>query len=441
MSRSAPPRTCPDRLNVLLVGGGGREHALAWRLRESPRVRRLWRTDDRNAGLLDLADPCPVEMDLARPFHFQRWLDEQAIDLVVVGPEQPLADGIADVAAKGGRLVFGPPRAGARLEADKAFAKTLMRQCAVPTAEGRTFDHLDAAVEFVRHRGGACVVKAAGLAAGKGVVVCDDEHEAIAALERIMGDRAFGAAGATVVVEDRLEGQEVSVLALVDGSTIWVLDPAQDHKQVGEGDTGPNTGGMGAYCPTPVIDEATLGRVERDVLLPIVDGMRREGIDYRGVLYAGLMLTAAGPRVLEFNCRFGDPECQPLMARLRGDLAEICWATAAGRLDGVSFDFDPRTACSVVVCSEGYPGEIRTGRPITGLDEAAARPDVRIFHGGTSRDEDGTIRTAGGRVVAVTALGGDLQQARDRANEAAALVRFDGAFFRHDIGDRVLART
>jgi len=437
---SPPP--CPERCNVLLVGGGGREHALAWKLSTSRRLGELWTTDPGNPGIAELARTCPVDLDVRRPFHVRAWCDEAGIDLVVVGPEAPLAEGIADALADDRRLVFGPTRDGARLEADKAWAKQLMRSASVPTAEGRTFTDLHAAREHVIARDAPCVVKASGLAAGKGVVVCDGPDEAVAALERIMGQRAFGEAGARVIVEERLEGQEVSVLALVDGRTIWVLDPAQDHKQVGEGDTGPNTGGMGAYCPAPVLDDATLQRVQRDILVPVVDALRREGIDYRGVLYAGLMLTPGGPKVLEFNCRFGDPECQPLMARLLGDLVEICWATAAGSLDDVRIEFDPRTACCVVMCSEGYPGSYPTGRPITGLDAAAAVAGagrVRIFHAGTKRTPAGELVTAGGRVLSVTALGADLREARDLANAACERIRFEGAHYRRDIGDRVLA--
>ncbi|MFK7960126.1 MAG: phosphoribosylamine--glycine ligase [Phycisphaerales bacterium] len=436
------PPPCPDSCNVLLVGGGGREHALAWKLRQSRRLGRLWTTDRSNPAIQSIARQCPVEMDVKRPFHLQQWCTRERIDLVVVGPEQPLADGIADALSTPERMVFGPSKSGARMEADKAFAKNIMRQASVPTAEGRIFTDLESAIEYVTVREEPCVVKATGLAAGKGVVVCDDEHEAIAALQEIMGARVHGEAGATVLVEERLHGQEVSVMALVDGHTIWILDPAQDHKQRDEGDSGPNTGGMGAYCPTPVLDDAMLARIQRDILIPTVAGLRREGIDYRGVLYAGLMLTPGGPKVLEFNCRFGDPETQPLMARLQGDLVEICWATAAGTLDDVQIGFDPRTACCVVLCSAGYPGAYEKGRVITGIDAAEAAGGagrVTVFHAGTATTPAGDLVTAGGRVLSVTALGQDLATARDLANDAADQIRFDGSFFRRDIGDRVLA--
>lgn len=435
------PLPCPDRANVLLVGGGGREHALAWKLRQSPRLGRLWIAGGGNAALAELGDACPVELDARRPFHAQRWCEREAIDLVVIGPEAPLAAGLADALAAERRMVFGPGRAGARLEADKAWAKKLMRQAAVPTADARVFERLEVAREYFEAHEEPCVVKASGLAAGKGVVVCDDGAAAIAAVEEMMGARTFGDAGATVVVEERLDGAEVSILALVDGRTIWLLDPAQDHKQRDEGDRGPNTGGMGAYAPTPAIDRETLRVVEREVFVPIVDAMKREGIEYRGVLYAGLMLTLAGPKVLEFNCRFGDPECQPLMRRLEGDLVEICWATAAGTLDEVEIAFDERTSCCVVMCSEGYPGRVRSGLPIEGIDEAEALGDVVVFHAGTKRDESGRVVTAGGRVLGVTAVADDLLSARNLANRACERIRFDGAFWRRDIGDRVLQRA
>jgi phosphoribosylamine--glycine ligase len=438
-----PPRPCPDPCNVLLIGGGGREHALAWRLAQSPRLGTLWVTDTANAGLAALGTPCPAEALDRGTFHFQRWCDRQQIHLVVVGPEAPLADGIADDLQTSERLVFGPTKAAARLEADKAFAKEIMRQGAVPTGEARIFDRVEAVREYLEAHDEPCVVKASGLAAGKGAVVCETPAEALEAVERMMVRREFGDAGDVVIVEEMLAGQEISVLALVDGRTIWLLDPAQDHKQVGAGDRGPNTGGMGAYTPTSVLDRETLDVVEREIFVPTIDALRRESIEYRGVLYAGLMLTAAGPKVLEFNCRFGDPECQPLMARLRGDLVEICWATAAGALDGQTIDFDPRVGCCVVMCSEGYPGPYAKGRPITGIEDAEALSsdagEVRVFHAGTTRNADGDLVTNGGRVLGVTTLADDLRTARDLANAACEKIHFDGAFYRRDIGDRVLA--
>jgi len=433
--------TTPDRCNILLVGGGGREHALAWKLKQSRRLGKLWLAQSNdNAALAQLGEPMPFPLDIRAPFHVQRWCDKNDIHLIVVGPEQPLADGIADVFATESRLVFGPTKAGAMIESDKAWAKELMRSAAIPTGESRAFRNADAAYEYIDSREEPVVVKASGLAAGKGVVVCDTRAQAEDAIERIMRQREFGEAGSTIVIEEKLSGQEVSVLALTDGRAIWVLDPCQDHKQVGEGDTGLNTGGMGAYCPTPLLDEEMLGTIERDILVPAIDALRREGIVYRGVLYAGLMLTHAGPKVLEFNCRFGDPECEALMARLRSDLVEVLWATSSCTLREVELEFDERASCTVVMCSAGYPGPYEKGQLITDIDDANAMDDVVVFHAGTKRDASGNIVTNGGRVLAITALGDDLRAARDRANEACAKIHFEGAHYRRDIGDRVLKR-
>ncbi len=463
------PRPCPDPCNVLLVGGGGREHAIASKLRQSPHLGQLWLTNPANAGLAKLGKPCPHTFSSPSLFQLQRWIEKNNIHLVIVGPEQPLADGIVDQLQTKQTLVFGPSKAAAQLEADKAFAKQLMRQAAVPTAEGHIFRSADGALSFLHHRRialeemnayrgssasrvhhedaaeEAWVVKAAGLAGGKGAIVCDTFSEAEDAVRRIGVDREFGKAGDTIIIEEKLNGQEVSVLALVDGRTIWMLDPCQDHKQRDEGDSGPNTGGMGAYCPAPVLDAAMLRGIERDIFVPTIDALRRDDVEYRGVLYAGLMLTPGGPKVLEFNCRFGDPECQPLMARLRGDLVEICWATCTGTLGEIDIDFDERVACCVVMCSEGYPDKYEKGREITGIDDAEAMSgdggDVIVFHAGTTINHNGRLVTSGGRVLGVTAIADDLQQARDLANAACERIHFDGAFYRRDIGDRVLVRA
>ena len=435
----------PDRCNVLLAGSGGREHALAWKLKQSPRLGRLWVDPDANAGLRALGTPCPQGLEPRNRFHLERFLEREDIRLVVVGPENLLEQGIADDLHKAPhRLVFGPTRAGARLEWDKAWCKQLLRAANVPTAESRTFNHqqLDAAIHFVRSRSDPVVVKASGLCAGKGVVVCDTPAQAEAAVRSMFETRSQGDAGLTIVIEERLRGQEISVLALVDGGTIWMLDACQDHKQVGEGDTGPNTGGMGAYCPTPLATDDVMRFVEREVMVPTVDALRREGIQYRGVLYAGLMLTHAGPKVLEFNCRFGDPETQALMARWDGDLLDALWRTAAGELDGARIGFQGGSSCCVVVCAKGYPGKPRTGDPIEGIGLAeAGAPSARrvtCFHAGTKASEGGGVVTSGGRVIGVTAVGDDLRSARDAATEAARKIDFTGAFLRSDIGMRVL---
>ena len=318
-----------------------------------------------------------------------------------------------------------------------------MRQTSIPTAEGRVCTTLGAALAYVTERDEPCVVKATGLCAGKGVTVCKDKHEAIAAVRKCMESKEFGDAGNSVVIEEKLEGQEVSVLALVDGRTITMLDTCQDHKQVGEGDTGANTGGMGAFCPTPLLTDTDLQAIARDVFVPAVDGLRRQGIEFRGVLFAGLMLTHAGPKVLEFNCRFGDPETQVLMARFQGDLLKTLWLTATGRLADAEFGFDPRTACCVVVCSEGYPAATQKGHEITGIipiDSHNRATDRFTFQGATKLEKPRKVVTSGGRVVGATCLGDGLEDASKDATALAGSVRFTGAFFRSDIGHRMIVR-
>ena len=313
-----------------------------------------------------------------------------------------------------------------------------MRAVSIPTADARTFTDFDRARVYVEARETPVVVKAAGLAKGKGAIVTSTNEEAVAALERCMVKKEFGDAGATVVVEERLVGQEVSILALVDGRNLYLLDSAQDHKQAGEGDTGPNTGGMGVYTPTPLVDDATMTTILREVMVPIVDALRRDGTEFRGVLYAGIMLTAGGPKVLEFNTRFGDPETQPLMMRLRGNLLDAMIATCEGRLDEADLSWDPRHCVAVVVASGGYPGKYDTGRAIRGIEEAESDPDVKVFHAGTTTTRDGVLVTSGGRVLTVCALAPTLKAAQEKANAAAEKIRFDGAWFRRDIGFRVM---
>ena len=435
----------PDKCNVLLAGSGGREHALAWKLRQSPRLGKLWVDPAANAGLRQFGTPCPQGFEPRNRFHLERFLEKENVQLVVVGPEALLEQSFADDLSKPPqRLVFGPTRAAARLEWDKAWCKQLLRSANVPTAESRTFNaqQIEAALHYVRIRPDPVVVKASGLCAGKGVVVCDDAKQAEAAVQSMLLNKQHGDASAQVVIEERLHGQEVSVLALVDGSNIWMLDACQDHKQVGEGDTGPNTGGMGAYCPTPLATPEVMQFVEREVMVPTVDALRREGIDYRGVLFAGLMLTHSGPKVLEFNCRFGDPETQALMMRWQGDLLDALWRTAEGTLDGADIGFARGASCCVVVCAQGYPGTPRSGDPIEALPEPITPNDtqgLQCFHGGTkpSAQAGGQPLTAGGRVIGVTALAADVQQACANATRHAAEVRFQGAFFRRDIGHRI----
>jgi phosphoribosylamine--glycine ligase len=426
--------------HVLILGGGAREHALGWKLKASPRVGQVLFAPG-NAGTARVGRnvDLPFSPVTTKAADEIDWFCRQnEVGLVVIGPEDPLAEGLADRLRERGRAVFGPDAEATQLEADKGWAKQLMRGAAIPTAEARVFDHAEQALAYVRSRETPIVVKAAGLAAGKGVMVCDTAEEAERAVQQLMVARVFGEAGARVVVEERLQGEEASVLALVDGESLFVLEPAQDHKRVGEGDTGPNTGGMGAYSPTPVVEESTLRHVERDILVPAVDALRRHGLRYQGVLYAGLILTAGGPKVLEFNCRFGDPECQPLMMRLQGDLYEAMKATVEGRLVEARLGWDERPACCVVMASEGYPGKYEKGKPITGIEAAEADPDVRVFHAGTAEQSDGTVVTAGGRVLSVCALGTNLEEAQRKANEACEQIRFEGAVHRRDIGFRAL---
>ncbi len=423
-----------ESVNVLLIGGGGREHAIAAHLARSPRLGRLWITHPQNPALAALGRTADVPVNIREAYRLVQFCDHHAIGLVVIGPEEPLAEGFADKLRSPARLVFGPGADGARLEADKVWSKQLLRAAAIPTAEARTFSDAESARAYLRSREHAPVIKAAGLCKGKGVIVPDTIDEALAAVDRIMVQRAFGDAGREVVVEERLKGPEVSVLALVDGRSIFVLETAQDHKRLGDGDTGPNTGGMGAFTPSSLVDDAMMARIQSQILVPTVDAIRREGIDYRGVLYAGLMLTPAGPKVLEFNCRFGDPECQALLVRLRSDLLALFIATAEGRLADADIEWEPGASCCVVLASEGYPENPRTGVPIRGLEEAGGVEGVTIYHAGTARAPDGSIVTAGGRVLGVTAVGADLEQARRRAYAACDLIHFDGKTCRTDIG-------
>lgn len=434
------PGPCPDRIRALLVGGGGREHALAWRLSQSPRIEKIWLTNPENPGLAALGEPCPVALEYRELWRLTKWLDQAKINLVVIGPDAHIAAGLADEVRAPGRAVFGVGKDAARLEADKAWAKALMRSAAIPTAEGRSFSTYDQAIQYLESRDEVPVIKASGLAAGKGAYVPATMDDARTALKEIMKDRIFGDAGNTVVIEEKLSGPELSITALVDGKNIYVLETAQDHKRAFEADKGPNTGGMGTYSPVPFIDDKMMARIEHEILVPTLDALRREEIDYRGVLYAGLMLTPGGPKVLEFNARFGDPETQSLMLRFRGDLAQVMWATAAGKLDEVQIDWDPRAACCIIMAAEGYPGKSPAGKPITGLDALDLGETLQVFMAGVRRDEKGSLVTAGGRVLGVTALGENILRAREHALQACRLIRFEGAFWRRDIGHQAIPK-
>jgi phosphoribosylamine--glycine ligase len=427
-------------MKVLVIGKGGREHALVWKLAQSPRVTRVYGAPG-NAGTAEGGVNVPIDVnDFDGLIRFAR---QEEIGLTVVGPEDPLSQGIVDAFHKAGLRVFGPPKEAAQLEASKAFAKQLMRHADVPTSEFRVFDHPDPARHYVETREYPVVVKADGLAAGKGVIVCASTEDALAAIERIMVREEFGrAAGRQVIIEKRLEGEELSVLALVSGRTIVPLQPTQDHKAIFDSDEGPNTGGMGAYCPAPVGTPELMAQVEETILVPTVHAMKRSRHAFRGVLYAGLMLTNQGPRVLEFNCRFGDPEVQPLLMRLKTDLLDLLEAAVDGRLDEFPegrLEWDERPAVCVVMASGGYPGAFQKGKVITGLAEAAKLPDVKVFHAGTKREKD-LVLTDGGRVLAVTALGGTLAEAKRNAYEAVGKIHFQGAHYRKDIADKALRR-
>jgi phosphoribosylamine--glycine ligase len=451
----------PAKTNVLLIGSGGREHALAWQLRKSPTLGELYTDSPSNPGLAALARPTSARFNPKDTFELEQFCTKQRIGLVVVGPEEPLAQGIADAllgtrsnlpqgvrmpehlkAAPAGAVpfVFGPLKAAAQLEADKSFAKDLMRSAAIPTAEAKSFTDPETASNYLRSRTDRPVLKASGLCKGKGVFLPDSLEEALSVVERIMVKREFGDAGRTLVIEERLKGREVSVFAITDGRTLMVLDACQDHKRLLDGAKGPNTGGMGACCPTRAIDERTLDRIQREVLVPTIDALRREGIEYRGVLYAGLMLTPGGPKVLEFNVRFGDPECQTLMMRFEGDLLQVLLAAAGGptKLDRVECSFARNVAVCVVMAAPGYPDDPRSDVPINNLDAAAKVQGVQIFHAATKRRPDGQLVSAGGRVLNVCAVGTTHDEARARAYEAVRLIDFPGAIVRTDIGTEVV---
>jgi len=421
-------------MKVLIVGGGGREHALAWKLAGSTRVTELYCAPG-NPGIAELADLVPVrDGDLSG---IEKFVRTNHIELVIIGPEDPLALGLADRLRASGVSVFGPSKAAAQIEADKWFAKEIMRHQAIPTADAHAFADASAAEEFVRARDEPVVIKATGLAKGKGVTLCYRTADALATIDLMMRQKAFGDAGKRIVIEELLAGAECSILALVDKRTIYLMEPAQDHKSIDDGDTGPMTGGMGAYSPTPVITSQMLTQIERDIFVPVVDGLLREGIEYQGCLYAGLILTPNGPKVLEFNCRFGDPETQPLMMRLQSDLLEAMLAVAEGRLDQVELRWDRRPALCVVATSKGYPGKYSTGVPITGIEQADSMPDVKVFHSGT-RLAGNSLVTDGGRVLGVTALGNTVAEARRRAYAALEKINFEGMHYRKDIGHQAL---
>jgi phosphoribosylamine--glycine ligase len=422
-------------MRILVIGGGGREHALLWKLAQSARRPTLFCAPG-NAGTAELAENHAVAADdVAGLLALARRL---GIDLTIVGPELPLTAGIVDAFDEAGLRIFGPSRRAAELEGSKAFMKALLARLGVPTARHRTFEDVSAAGAYLDEIGAPVVLKADGLAAGKGVLVCEDLASARAGLEAILVRRAFGAAGARVVIEEFLPGEELSFMALTDGKTVVPLASSQDHKRVGDGDTGLNTGGMGAYSPAPILTPALEDEVMETIMYPVVEGLAAEGIVYRGVLYAGLMIADGRPETLEFNVRFGDPECQVLMMRLRSDLIDLMEAVLDGILVGSRPTWDPRPCAGVVLAAEGYPGDPAKGDVITGATNLAFSPERAVFHAGTTR-RDGDVVTSGGRVLTACALGADLGQAVANAYAAVDTIRFRGMHYRKDIGHRALS--
>ena len=420
-------------MRLLVIGGGGREHALVWKINQSPRVEKIFAIPG-NGGMAEIAECRP---DLSIGKELVDWAGAENIDLVVIGPEAPLVAGLADDFKAAGLAVFGPGREAALLEGSKSFAKEVMEAAGAPTARSRDFTDFQAARDYLAELEPPYVIKADGLAAGKGVTIAPDMETAEAALRECLVDEKFGEAGSKVVIEDFLSGQEVSVLAFVDGETVSVMPPAQDYKRIGDGDRGPNTGGMGAYSPVPFFDAAGQRDAVERVIKPVVKELASRGIDYKGVLYAGLIIGDEGIKVLEFNVRFGDPETQVLLPRLQTDLVDIMEACAGGRLATVEPVWSTKKCLTVVMASKGYPDSAHTGDEISGLAEAGGLSDVTVFHAGT-KEENGRIVTSGGRVLNVTALGETFAEARDRAYEAAGRISFAGVQRRIDIGLRVV---
>lgn len=425
-------------MRILLIGGGGREHALAWKLAQSDKVEKIFAAPG-NPGIAMLKKCSCIDLKLDDLEKVADYAEEESIDLTVVGPEATLVAGIADVFKRRGLPVFGPSKAAAQLEGSKAFSKELMAKYNIPTAFFKICEDMETAKAYVKEKGAPIVVKADGLAAGKGVVVAMTEEEALEAIEELMGDHKFGNAGARVVLEEYMEGEEASLLAFTDGKTVVPMLAAQDHKRIFDNDKGPNTGGMGTYAPAPVMTDILRLKATERILKPVVAAMAKEGTPYQGCLYAGLMIKDDVIKVVEFNCRFGDPETQVVLPLLESDLAEIMLACATGTLDQADVAWSDKAAVCVVMASGGYPESYETGKVITGLTEADAQENTVVFHAGT-KNAAGSIVTAGGRVLGVTAVDDNIRAARDRAYAAVENIKFDGAFYRKDIAWRALKR-
>ncbi|MFN3739737.1 MAG: phosphoribosylamine--glycine ligase [Thermodesulfovibrionales bacterium] len=423
-------------MKVLVIGGGGREHAIVWKLSQSDLVDKIYCLPG-NAGISEIAECVELSPgDFSSVIDFVKY---EWIDLTIVGPEEPLAKGIVDAFQKEGRSIVGPCERAAQLEASKVFAKDFMKRHNIPTAPYRVFTSYLHAEDYIKFKGAPIVVKADGLAAGKGVFVAKTIDEAIEAVRLIMKEQIFGKAGERVIVEDCLDGEEASFMAFTDGKTIIPMVSSQDHKRVFDNDEGPNTGGMGAYSPAPVVTEQVRRKIMSRILMPLMKGLRQDGIEYRGIIYAGLMIKDGEPYVLEFNCRFGDPETQPVLMRMRSDLMKICLAITEQKLDETRVQWKKEASVCVVLASKGYPGKYEKGTVIQGLEMLKGRKDIMVFHAGTSYN-NGNIVTSGGRVLGVTALGKDIKDAVKRAYSAVELIKFDGMHYRKDIAKRAILR-
>ena len=421
-------------IDVLVIGVGSREHAICWKLKQSPRVGKIYVAPG-NGGTSSVAEQVPIGvMEFEKLVAFA---EEKKVSLTIVGPDDPLGGGIVDVFQARGLRIFGPTKAAAQIESSKAFAKQLMAEAGVPTAEFQVFKEYKKALDYARARGAPIVIKASGLALGKGVYVCQTIDEAETGLKEIMLDKQFGEAGNEVVIEEYLDGQEISIHALCDGKNFVLFPASQDHKQVGEGDTGPNTGGMGVIVPVPWVTSEMMQQIGETIVRPTLDALAKKGSPYKGILYPGLKMTSKGPKVLEFNARFGQPECEAYMRLLKTDMLDLCEAAIDGKVDQLTIEWNPGFAANIILASGGYPGSYKKGLPITGIEEAENMPGVVVFHAGTTHQGD-ALMTNGGRVLAVTAVGDSLEEALDRAYAAADKIQFEGKYLRRDIGAKAL---
>jgi phosphoribosylamine--glycine ligase len=421
-------------MKILIVGSGGREHTLAWKVSQSKLVKKIYCAPG-NAGTSGIAENVSIKADDISGL--RSFAKENKIDLTIVGPEIPLVAGIVDEFEKDGLKIFGPRKAAAALEGSKVFSKEFMLKYGIPTAPAKIFSDEKKAIQYIKDKNSPLVVKADGLAAGKGVIVCNDVEEAEEAVHRIMVKKEFGEAGGRVVIEECLFGEEASIIAITDGETIIPLATSQDHKRAFDNDKGPNTGGMGAYSPAPVVTPELLKRIDKEILQPTVSGLKKEKLPFKGVVYVGVMVTKDGPKVLEYNARFGDPETQAILPRMESDIVEVISAAVNGRLSETKIKWKDKAAVCVVMASGGYPGSYEKGKEISGLDKASALLDTVVFHAGT-KSADGRILTSGGRVLGVTALGQSIKSAIENSYKAVKLISFDGAHYRSDIGRRAL---